>query len=158
MSKAKSATGNIREVVAVNRRAHFDYHITETIEAGLVLHGTEVKALRAGKASIVEAHADAIGEEIFLLNAHIPEYGKAGRFNHSPRRPRKLLLHKRQVNKLLGLIKIKGITLIPLQLYFNQRNIAKLELGLAQGKKQHDKREAIKERDWQRSKARTMRD
>lgn len=158
MSKARVTSGNIREVVAVNRRARFDYHIEETMEVGIVLHGTEVKSLRSGKASIAEAHADSIGEEIFLLNAHFPEYGKAGRFNHPPRRPRKLLLHKRQVKKLMGLIKIKGITLIPMQLYFNQRNIAKLEIGLAQGKKQHDKREAIKERDWQRSKARAMRD
>jgi SsrA-binding protein len=158
MSKVKAKETGVRDIVAVNRRASFDYLIEETLEAGLVLQGTEVKALRSGKSSIAEAHVDYIGEEIFLLNAHIPEYGKAGRFNHSPRRPRKLLLHKRQVKKLFGLVKIKGIALIPLKIYFNQRNIAKVEIGLAKGKKQHDKREAIKERDWQRKKARALHD
>jgi SsrA-binding protein len=143
---------------AQNRRARYDYHITDTLEAGLQLQGTEVKVLRQGLASINEAYATERGGEIFLVNAHFPEYPSATRFNHEPRRPRKLLLHKKEINKLLGAIKREGVTLVPLSLYFNDRGIAKCELGLAKGKKKADKRETEKARDWQRDKARIMRE
>jgi SsrA-binding protein len=143
---------------AQNRRARYDYHIAETLEAGMQLQGTEVKVLRQGLASINEAYATERGGEIFLVNAHFPEYPSATRFNHEPRRPRKLLLRKREVDKLLGAIKREGVTLVPLSLYFNDRGIAKCELGLAKGKKKADKRETEKTRDWQRDKARIMRE
>lgn len=144
--------------VAVNRKSRFEYFIEEEFEAGLVLTGTEVKSLRSGKGvNIADAHAAGKDGEIWLWNLTIPEYSGGNRFNHEPRRPRKLLLHKRQVSKLLGRLKVKGTTLIPLSLYFNSRGIAKLKLGLATGKKQHEKRDAIKKRDWERDKARIMR-
>ncbi|HXZ01322.1 MAG TPA: SsrA-binding protein SmpB [Stellaceae bacterium] len=142
--------------VAQNRRARHDYLIENTMEAGLQLTGTEVKVLRQGLASINEAYATERDGGIYLLNAHFPEY-PAARFNHEPRRPRKLLLHKREINRLIGAIKREGITLVPLAIYFNERGRAKLELGLAKGKRKSDKREAEKQRDWQRDKARIMR-
>ncbi|MDD9901107.1 MAG: SsrA-binding protein SmpB [Alphaproteobacteria bacterium] len=143
---------------AQNRKARFEYHIEDTMEAGIMLVGTEVKSLRAGQASINESYADVRGGEIFLLNAHIPEYTQAStRLQHEVRRPRKLLLHKSQVNKLIGAVNRKGVTLVPLAIYFNDRGIAKVELGIATGKKKHDKRETQKDRDWQRDKARVMR-
>ena len=142
---------------ALNRRARHDYLIEDTLEAGLVLHGTEVKVLRQGGASIAEAYADATGGELYLLNANIPEYGPANRFNHAPRRPRKLLLHRKQVDRLLGAIKREGVTIVPLAIYFNERGRAKVELGLAHGKKKADKRAAERDRDWQRSRARILR-
>ena len=123
------------QIIAQNKKAYHDYHIEDKIEAGIVLKGTEVKSLRCSKASIVESYADSIGNEIFLLGANINEYGKAKNFNHHPRRQRKLLLHKKEIKKLIGLIKRKGYTLIPLSLYFNKHNIAKLSLGIAKGKK-----------------------
>lgn len=147
------------KVVAQNRRARFDYSISETFEAGVMLTGSEVKSLRAGKSSINEAFAGELQGDptsIYLFNANIPEYLEANRFNHEPKRPRKILLHKRQINKLLGAIRKKGLTIVPLQLYFNARGRAKLEIALAQGKKTVDKRETIKERDWQRDKARIL--
>jgi SsrA-binding protein len=147
------------KVVAQNRRARFDYSINETFEAGIMLTGSEVKSLRAGKSSINEAFAGEMvgdGTSLYLFNANIPEYLEANQFNHEPRRPRKILLHKRQVNKLLGAIRRKGMTVVPLQLYFNARGRAKLEIALAQGKKTVDKRETIKERDWQRDKSRIL--
>ena len=144
--------------VAINRKARFDYTIEEEMEAGIVLTGTEVKSLREGRASINEAYAAARHEEIWLINAHIEEYGHGNRGNHEPRRMRKLLLHKKQVNKLLGRLKSKGVTLIPLSLYFNRRGFAKVKLGLAVGKKQYEKRDTIKKRDWERDKARIMRE
>ena len=148
------------KVVAQNRRARFDYAITETFEAGIILSGSEVKSLRAGKSSINESFAgEMLGEgggTIFLFNANIPEYLEANRFNHEPKRPRKLLLHKRQISKLLGAIRRKGMTIVPMQLYFNAKGRAKVEIGLARGKKTVDKRETIKERDWQRDKARIL--
>jgi SsrA-binding protein len=144
--------------VALNRKARFEYTIEEEMEAGLVLTGTEVKSLRAGKASIAEAYAAAKEEEIWLINCHIEEYGAGSWQNHETRRPRKLLLHRRQVSKLLGRLKVKGVTLIPLSLYFNSRGLAKIKLGLAIGKKQYEKRDTIKKRDWQRDKARIMRE
>jgi len=145
-------------VIAKNRRARHDYFIEDTIEAGLVLTGSEVKSLRDGKASIGESYAGQDRGELTLFNAHIPEYPAAEPFNHEPRRPRRLLVHKKERDRLLGLIQREGATLVPLQLYFNRRGIAKLALGIAKGKKQRDKRETEKKRDWQREKARLIRD
>ncbi len=146
-----------RRVVADNRKARYLYAIDETIEAGLVLMGSEVKALRSGKATIAESYAHAKDGEIFLVNSYIPEYNMANRFNHEPRRPRKVLVHKREVKKLAAAVQREGMTLIPLRVYFNAKGIAKIELGIAKGKKLHDKRETEKKRDWQRDKARLMR-
>ncbi len=146
-----------RQLVARNRRAFHDYHIEERIEAGLQLAGTEVKSLRQGRANINEAYAGEMNGELWLFNAHIPEYPPAGRFNHEPRRPRKLLLKRRELDRLLGAIRRRGYTLVPLQLYFNPRGWAKVELGLALGKKKYDKRAAEREREWQRQKARLLR-
>ena len=143
--------------VAQNRRARHDYHIENTVEAGLQLAGTEVKVLRQGLASINEAYAAERDGDIYLINAHFPQY-PASRFNHELRRPRKLLLHRREINRLMGAIKREGVTLVPLSIYFNERGRAKLELGLAKGKRRSDKREAEKQRDWQRDKARIMRE
>ena len=142
---------------ALNRRARHDYLIEDKLEAGLVLHGTEVKSLRQGGASIAEAYADVQSGELFLVNANIPEYKASARFNHQPRRPRKLLLHRKQMNRLLGAVKREGVTIVPLALYFNERGRAKVELGLATGKRKSDKRQAERDRDWQRNKARLLR-
>jgi SsrA-binding protein len=148
-----------QKYVSLNRRARHDYFITDTVEAGLVLAGTEVKSLRTGQASIQESFATPKDGGIYLLNAYIPEYKQAGaHLQHETRRPRQLLLHRREVNKLLGAVKRDGMTLVPLGIYFNKRGIAKVELGLAKGKQQRDKREAIKDRDWKRDQARIMRD
>jgi SsrA-binding protein len=143
--------------VAQNRRARHDYLIENTLEAGMMLAGTEVKVLRQGLASIAEAYAAEKDGKIYLLNAHFPVYPPA-RANHEPGRPRMLLLHKREIDRLLGAVKRDGITLIPLAIYFNERGRAKLQLGLAKGKRKADKRQAEKERDWQRDRARLMRD
>lgn len=143
-----------KNIVAQNRKARHNYFIEAVFEAGIVLEGTEVKSLREGKASIIDAHASEQNGVLCLLNCHIPEYSKANRFNHSSRRPRILLLKKRELNKLMGKVKLKGYTLVPLSIYFNKRNLAKIELGLAKGKAQHDKRATIKEREWSREKAR----
>lgn len=153
---AKKQVDPSRTIVAQNRKARHDYFIEETIEAGIMLQGTEVKSLREGKSNIKDSHAAEMEEAIYLFNAYIPEYTKANRFNHETRRPRKLLLHKREINKLMGKIKLKGYTLVPLSIYFNKKNIAKVELGLAKGKKQHDKRAAIKEREWNIEKQRAL--
>ena len=142
---------------ALNRRARHDYLIEDTLEAGLVLHGTEVKSLRQGGASIAEAYADVQAGELFLVNANIPEYKASAHFNHQPRRPRKLLLHRKQVDRLLGAVKREGVTIVPLALYFNERGRAKVELGLARGKRKADRRQAERDRDWQRNKARLLR-
>jgi SsrA-binding protein len=142
---------------ALNRRARHDYLIEDTLEAGLVLHGTEVKSLRQGGASIAEAYADVQAGELFLVNANIPEYKASAHFNHQPRRPRKLLLHRKQVDRLLGAVKREGVTIVPLALYFNERGRAKIELGLARGKRKADRRQAERDRDWQRNKARLLR-
>jgi SsrA-binding protein len=146
------------KVVAENRKARFNYAIEDTVEAGIVLTGTEVKSIRNGKATIAESYADAREGEIWLLNANIPEYLQANRFNHLPKRPRKLLLHKRQANKLIGAVEREGMTLIPLKLYFNERGRAKVELALAKGKKLHDKRETERNRSWDRERGRLLRD
>jgi SsrA-binding protein len=143
--------------VAQNRRARHDYYIESTLEAGLQLAGTEVKVLRQGLASIAEAYATEREGALWLMNAHFPEY-PSSRFNHAPGRPRLLLLHKREINRLKGAIKRDGITLVPLAIYFNDRGRTKLELGLAKGKRKQDKRESEKKRDWQRDKARIMRE
>lgn len=152
-----SDTTESGKTVAINRKARYGYSIEEEFEAGIVLTGTEVKSLRAGRASINEAYAGAKEGEIWLINAHIEEYKHGNRANHDPRRLRKLLLHKKQISKLLGRLKVKGTTLIPLSLYFNRRGLAKVKLGLATGKKQYEKRDTIKKRDWERDKARIMR-
>src|SRR5215468_6550940 len=144
-------------VIADNRKARFNYEIGEVFEAGIALTGSEVKSIRNGKATIGESYADARGGEIWLVNANIPEYLQGNRFNHAPKRPRKLLLHRRQINKLIGAVEREGMTLIPLKLYFNERGRAKLLLAIAKGKKLHDKRETVKKRDWGREKGRLMR-
>jgi SsrA-binding protein len=145
-------------LVAQNRRARHDYFIEETVEAGLVLTGTEVKSLRQGRASIVEAYGGDQAGELYLFNANIPVYNAASRFNHQPKRARKLLVHRRQMASLIHRIRRDGYTLVPLKLYFTPRGIAKVELGLAKGKRKVDKRETTKQRDWQRDKARLMRE
>lgn len=154
---AKKKDGDPKRDVAVNRKARFNYEIGEVFEAGIALTGTEVKSLRVGKATIAESYADARGTEIWLVNANIPEYLQANRNNHEPRRARKLLLHRRQINKLIGAIEREGMTIVPLKLYFNPRGRAKLEIALARGKKLHDKRGSIKKRDWSREKGRLLR-
>ena len=146
-----------RRIIADNRKARFNYEIGEVIEAGIALTGTEVKSLRNGRANIAESYADARGGEIWLINSNVPEYLQAGRFNHAPKRPRKLLLHKRQINKLMGAVEREGMTLVPLKLYFNDKGRAKIELALAKGKKLHDKRETERKRDWDRERGRLMR-
>ena len=147
------------KVIAENRRARFDYFLEQFFEAGLALTGSEVKSLRNGKANIAESYAAVEGDQIVLVNADIPPYAQAGpHFNHEPRRPRKLLLHRKEIEKLIGAVQREGRTLIPLRLYWNEKGLAKLELAVATGKKSHDKREATAARDWQRDKARLMRD
>ena len=146
-----------RKIIAQNRKARHEYFIDEVLEAGIALSGTEVKSLRAGRASIAESYATEIKGEMSLTGANIQKYEKGNRFNHPPVRNRKLLLRRREINKIIGKLKTKGVTLIPLALYFNERGRAKLELGLARGKKQYDKRESIKQRDWDRRKARVLR-
>ena len=152
MSKKKEDAG----LVAVNRRARFDYEIEETFEAGIQLVGTEVKSLRAGKANIAESYVSPEDSEVYLINADIPPYDHGNRFNHAPRRRRKLLLKKKEINKIAGSVAREGRTVVPLRMYFNERGIAKLQIALAKGKKTVDKRETKKERDWQRQKSRLM--
>ena len=146
-----------RKVVADNRRARFNYEIGETVEAGIALTGSEVKSLRQGRATIAESYADTRGGEVWLVNANIPEYVQAGRFNHAPKRPRKLLLHRSEIAKLIGAVERQGMTLVPLKLYFNAKGRAKVELALARGKKLHDKRETEKKRSWERERGRLLR-
>ncbi len=155
MAKKKAPHGNI---VAQNRKARHNYAIEETFEAGIVLQGSEVKSLRKGQCSLGESYAGEKDGELFLFNAHIPEYAAASRFSHEPRANRKLLLKKREIEKLLGAIRRQGMTLVPLSIYFNERGIAKVEIGLARGKDRRDKRQDVKDRDWQRQKARLMRE
>ncbi len=146
------------KVVAENRRGRFDYEILDTFEAGIQLTGTEVKSLRAAKATIAESYAGPNGEEFFLFNCNIPEYLQANRFNHEPKRPRRLLLHKKEIGRLIGAVQRDGLTVVPLKLYFNEQGRAKLQIALARGKKLHDKRDTEKKRDWQRDQARILRD
>ena len=142
--------------IARNRRARFDYHLLETFEAGLALTGTEVKSLRSGKASIADAYGVVQGAEVFLLNAHIQPYERGGYVNHEPTRSRKLLLHRREIRRLIGAVEREGLTLIPLELYF-KKGVAKVALALAKGKKLHDKRETERQRDAEREMARVGR-
>ena len=148
----------VNKFVAENRKARFNYEIIDTYEAGLVLMGTEVKSLREGKANIAESYASDEGGEIWLINSYLPEYLQANRFNHEPRRRRKLLLSGREIHRLRSAVNREGMTLIPLKIYFNDRGRAKMELALAKGKKLHDKRESEKERDWNRQKSRLLKD
>lgn len=145
------------KIIAQNRRAKFEYFIEEALEVGIVLEGAEVKSIRVSGASINESHADISGDDIYLYNAYIKEYDKASKFNQfEARRPRKLLLHKKQAKKLIGMVQKKGFTLVPLNIYFNSKNMVKVELALVKGKKLHDKREALKQEDWKREKAQQM--
>lgn len=158
MARPKHATFNKQKTVAENRRARFDYFIEENFEAGIVLSGTEVKSLRSGEGSIAESFAEIRGGEAWLVNANIPEFSHGNRFNHEPKRPRKLLLNAREISRLTGAVERKGMTLVPLSIYFNQRGRAKVDLALARGKNVADKRQTVKDRDWQRDKARIMRE
>jgi SsrA-binding protein len=155
VSDSKRTEGT--KTVAQNRRARFDYSIEDTLEAGIVLVGTEVKSLRRGQASITEAYASDQGGELYLLNAHIAPYDSGKTFGHEPRRPRKLLLHRREIGKMIGAIRREGMTLVPLSIYFNARGQAKVSLALAKGRRKVDQRQAIKDRDWQRQKSRLLR-
>jgi SsrA-binding protein len=145
------------KIVADNRKARFNYEIGEVVEAGIALTGTEVKSLRNGRAAIAESYADAKNGEIWLINANIPEYLQASRFNHAPKRPRKLLLHKRQIRKLAAAVEREGMTIVPLRLFFNEKGRAKIDIALGRGKKLHDKRETEKKRSWDRERGRLMR-
>ncbi len=147
-----------KKVVAENRRARFDYAIEQVFEAGIALQGTEVKSLRFGEGTIAESYAEVKGNEVWLINSNIPEFSHGNRHNHEPKRPRKLLLNGREINKMYAGVARQGMTLVPLSVYFNSRGRAKVELALAKGKKAHDKRESIKERDWKRDKQRLMKD
>src|SRR5947209_5440382 len=146
------------KIIADNRKARFNYEIGEVFEAGIQLAGTEVKSLRQGKVTIAESYAGARDGELWLYNANIPEYLQASRFNHAPKRPRRLLLHKRQIHKLIGAVEREGMTLVPLKLYFNPKGKAKIEIAVARGKKLHDKRETEKKRSWERERGRLMRE
>ena len=158
MAPKKKNVEPARKLVAENRKARFNYEIQDTVEAGLVLQGTEVKSLRNGEANIAESYVSEEGGEIWLINSYIPEYLEANRFNHEPRRRRKLLLHKREMAKLAQAADREGMTLVPLKLYFNARGLVKLQIAVAQGKKLHDKRETERKRDWNRQKQRILRD
>ena len=158
MAKAPLKTFDKVKIVADNRRAYYEYFVEEKFEAGIELQGTEVKALRGGEGSIAESYAMVEGEEAFLVNSNIPQYAKGSWMNHEPRRKRRLLLKKREIAKLQGAIQRQGLTLVPLSIYFNASGKAKVELALARGKKAHDKRDTIKERDWKREQGRLLRD
>ena len=158
MSRPKPATFDKKKIVAENRRARFDYSIDTTYEAGIVLTGTEVKSLRFGEGSIAESYAEISEGGVWLINSNVPEFSHGNRFNHEPKRPRKLLLHEREVRKLHGAVAREGMTLVPLMVSFNSQGRAKVELALAKGRKAHDKRDAIKERDWKREAGRLMRE
>tara|TARA_R110002096_G_scaffold435770_1_gene662624 strand:+ start:95450 stop:95929 length:480 start_codon:yes stop_codon:yes gene_type:complete len=144
------------KVIAQNRKARHNYQIEEEFEAGVVLTGSEVKSLRAGESNITDSYAEVKGNEMFLINAYIKEYDQANRFNHDARRVRKLLLHRKEINKMAAAVQRKGMTIVTLKLYFNDQNRCKVLLGLAKGKKQHDKRASDKEKDWNRQKARLL--
>ncbi|WP_373487888.1 SsrA-binding protein SmpB [Blastomonas sp.] len=158
MARPKPETFDKQKVVAENRRARYDYAIDTVYEAGIALTGTEVKALRSGQGSIAESYAEVKDEQVWLINSNIPEYSHGNRENHEPKRPRKLLLHEREITKLHGAVARQGMTLVPLSVFFNGRGRAKVELALAKGKKAPDKRAATKEREWKRDQGRIMRD
>lgn len=154
--KQKNSDNNCYKVIAQNRKARFNYEILETLELGVVLKGTEVKSLREGKGNINEAYANVENGELWLINSHILEYSKGNRFNHEPKRLRKLLAQRREINKCQGSVQREGLALIPLQLYFNHKGYVKLTLGICKGKQTHDKRETEKKRDWNRQKQRLL--
>lgn len=158
MARPQHASFDKKKTVAENRRARFDYHVEDVFEAGIMLTGTEVKSLRFGEGSIAESYAEIRNGEAWLVNSNVPEFSHGNRFNHQPKRPRKLLLHEREIERLQGQVERKGMTLVPLSIYFNSRGRAKVELALAKGKNVADKRATIKERDWKREQARIMRD
>lgn len=158
MARPQHAQFDKKKTVAENRRARFDYHIDDVFEAGIALTGTEVKSLRFGEGSIAESYAEIKGNEAWLINSNVPEFSHGNRHNHEPKRARKLLLHEREIARLQGAVERKGMTLVPLSIYFNSRGRAKVELALARGKNTADKRATIKERDWKREQARIMRD
>jgi SsrA-binding protein len=158
MARPKPATFDKKKIVAENRRARFDYFIEDTYEAGIALTGTEVKSLRFGEGSIAESYAEVRGGEVWLVNANVPEFSHGNRFNHEPKRPRKLLLSAREIDRMTGAVERKGMTLVPLCVYFNARGRAKVELALAKGKNVADKRATTKDREWKRDKARIMRE
>ncbi len=157
MARPRTSSDKVK-IVAENRRARFDYAIDQTYEAGIALTGTEVKSLRFGEGSIAESYAEVKDNEIWLVNSNIPEFSHGNRFNHEPKRPRKLLLHEREINKMHGAVARQGMTLVPLSIYFNARGRAKVELAIAKGRKAHDKREHVKEQDWKREAARLLKD
>ncbi|WP_404369351.1 SsrA-binding protein SmpB [Sphingomonas sp. MMS24-J45] len=158
MARPKPPIFEKTKIVAENRRARYDYAIDTVYEAGIALVGTEVKSLRSGTGSIAESYAEVVDGQVWLVNSNVPEFSHGNRFNHEPKRPRKLLLKEREINKLHGAVARDGMTLVPLMIYFNSKGRAKVELALAKGKKAHDKREATKERDWKREQGRLMRD
>lgn len=158
MARPKPTTFEKVKTVAENRRARFDYAIEEVFEAGIALQGTEVKSLRFGEGSIAESYAEVTEGQVYLINSNIPEFSHGNRFNHEPKRPRKLLLHAREINKMHGAVNRKGMTLVPLSIFFNGRGRAKVELALAKGKKAPDKRATIKERDWKRQQGRLLKE
>lgn len=158
MAKPRPLEYDKQKVVAENRRARYDYHLDEKFEAGIMLTGTEVKSLRFGSGTIAESYAEVKDDEVWLINANIPEWSHGNRHNHEPKRPRKLLLNRRQINKFYGAVMRKGMTIVPLSIYFNGKGRAKIELALAKGKKAPDKRATEKDRDWKRQQGRLMRD
>jgi SsrA-binding protein len=158
MVRPRSATFDKKKIVAENRRARWDYAVEEVFEAGIALTGTEVKSLRFGEGSIAESYAEVKEGQVWLINATVPEFSHGNRHNHEPKRPRKLLLSAREINKMFGAVMRQGMTLVPLSIYFNGRGRAKVELALAKGRKAHDKREHEKEKDWKREQGRLMRE
>ncbi len=157
MARPRVSSDKVK-TVAENRRARFDYAVDTVYEAGIALTGTEVKALRGGEGSIAESYAEVKGSEVWLVNSNIPEFSHGNRFNHEPKRPRKLLLHEREINKMHGAVMRQGMTLVPLSIYFNAQGRAKVELAIAKGRKAHDKREHIKEQEWKREAGRLLKD
>jgi SsrA-binding protein len=157
MARPRPATFDKTKIVAENRRARFDYAIEDVYEAGIALTGTEVKSLRSGEGSIAESYAEVKDGEVWLINANVPEFSHGNRYNHEPKRPRKLLLHEREIQKMFGAVARQGMTLVPLSVYFNSRGRAKVEIALARGRKAHDKRDYEKEKDWKREQGRLMR-
>lgn len=158
MARPRPETFNKVRIVAENRRARFDFAINEVFEAGIVLQGTEVKSLRFGEGSIAESYAEVSDEQVWLVNSNIPEFSHGNRFNHEPKRPRKLLLNHREIAKLHGAVARKGMTLVPLSIYFNGQGRAKVELALAKGKNAQDKRDTTKEREWKREQGRLLKE
>ena len=155
---AKKKAAPVNNIIAENRKARYNYELSDNVEAGLMLTGTEVKALRDGKANIAESYASVEDNELWLINSYIPEYRAGNRNNHEPRRHRKLLLSRREIDRMMAATAREGMTIVPLKMYFNQRGMVKLELAMAKGKKVHDKRQTEKNRDWQREKGRLLRE